>query len=473
MNLRNNFNSFYLSGLLALAIFIVIRFGLEFNGLYGQDSHEYLRYGEALQAAFQSGQDPGDYFWPVNFPLYGAIISLVFHDVNFSMQLISLLAFVGVFIYTIKVLQLIFLNEGNRFLYAYCFLFLSPLVLRAAFLIMSDMLCLFFIMGAFFHFFKYRKEESLADFAVLTFYSLSAVMTRYPSFVVLILPGILTIRQLLIKKELLRTLLAICIAALVLLPHAIIKAKNSTSFIFHEFFMDWSPVNFFRSEFVTQGGGAENYQLPNAVYSFFQVLHPGYLFIGPLLLLLLKKDHFRSIEVKVIAFSVLIYALFLSGIPYQNIRYVLLTFPLGLICLYPAYMIFNTFITKKKLFVPVTIAILSIQIALFCYVFNIFYQRNKFEKEVFSALEGYPKNTLYTFDLDVALRSYHTKHQLVNLITSEIVFKNKALVLFNDQLFNAQWVNTPLALNWSSLNSSHELHQLKTFENGWKLYEIK
>ena len=59
-----------------LLFFVIVRFGLGFNGLYGQDAHEYLRFGKALYQFFLTGTNPGDYIWPVNFPLYGAIFSL-------------------------------------------------------------------------------------------------------------------------------------------------------------------------------------------------------------------------------------------------------------------------------------------------------------------------------------------------------------------------------------------------------------
>ena len=42
--------------------FLVIRLGLNFDGFYGQDSYEYLRYTDALTNYYTSGENPGDYF---------------------------------------------------------------------------------------------------------------------------------------------------------------------------------------------------------------------------------------------------------------------------------------------------------------------------------------------------------------------------------------------------------------------------
>ncbi len=151
----------------------------------------------------------------------------------------------------------------------------------------------------------------------------------------------------------------------------------------------------------------------------------------------------------------------------------MLTFPLVLICLYPAYLSFYNFLSERKLSSLGTAIIIITQITLFSYVFNIVYQRNQFERDVFTALDNYPENVLYTFDIDVALMSYETKHHVINLLTKDIRFKNGELILFNEQRFGPQWGHTNLGSNWSNLKSTHQLIQLKELKDGWKLYEIQ
>ncbi len=390
------------------------------------------------------------------------------------MQVLSVSSFIGITLYTSKILKLIFPNdEGRRPLFLWCFLLLSPLVLRASILIMSDVLCMFFIVGAFYHFFKFEKTGDRIDLYLLVFYSFSAVMTRYPACIVLLTPGILTLIKLVKEKQIIPILLSICIAGVVLMPHVLIKANRSTSFINHEFFMDWSVLNFLKSDFITAGGGSEKHKIPNIIYSFYNIIHPGYLFIGAPLLLFFRRRDFQSNEIKLIWISILLYALFLSGVPYQNLRYVMLTFPLVLICLYPTYTSFYNFLSVRKLAISATVLILMIQITLFCYVFNMSYRRNLFEREVFYTLDKYPKNILYTFDVDVALISYETKHNVINLLTQDILFKEGELILFNEQRFGPQWGHTNLGSNWSNLKATHQLVQLTELKDGWKLYEIR
>ena len=48
-----------------------------FNGLYGQDSFEYLRYSRALHHYLSAGVLPGPFHWPLFYPLSGALLSFI------------------------------------------------------------------------------------------------------------------------------------------------------------------------------------------------------------------------------------------------------------------------------------------------------------------------------------------------------------------------------------------------------------
>lgn len=80
------------------------RFLIDFNGLYGQDSHEYLRYTCRLLDFWTSGSNPGDYFWPMNYPFYGSFLALIIHPVVFALQLLSMLSLVFTSVYLYRLL---------------------------------------------------------------------------------------------------------------------------------------------------------------------------------------------------------------------------------------------------------------------------------------------------------------------------------------------------------------------------------
>ena len=66
--------------------FVVFRYVFDFHGLYGQDAHEYQRYANELQQYYHGVFQPGRFFWPVNFPFFGGLISMMVVGINFAMQ---------------------------------------------------------------------------------------------------------------------------------------------------------------------------------------------------------------------------------------------------------------------------------------------------------------------------------------------------------------------------------------------------
>jgi hypothetical protein len=143
---------FYATLLLIVIGFVLIA---GFNGLYGQDAHEYLRYSKALHEFFVSGKNPGDYFWSIIYPLLGAGLSFILPEI-FSMQIISIISLIISCILLEKILILLY--QEQRILvriYVLLFFFFSPYILRASIVAMSDMLSLVFILAAFYFFYKH------------------------------------------------------------------------------------------------------------------------------------------------------------------------------------------------------------------------------------------------------------------------------------------------------------------------------
>ena len=75
-----------------------------FNGLYGQDSHEYLRFATDWKASGLDRVLVSDFQWPVGYPLLGILLSYLGVPLMWSLNIISLLAAVGVLIYTNKII---------------------------------------------------------------------------------------------------------------------------------------------------------------------------------------------------------------------------------------------------------------------------------------------------------------------------------------------------------------------------------
>ncbi len=110
----NTFKKKFLSYLIPTVIFFAVIFIWKFNGLYGQDSHEYLRYSRSLSLFFSDGKTLNNFFWPVYYPLSGAILSFIKFSNILSLQLISLASFLFAIFYVKRNLRLIYLELQEK-----------------------------------------------------------------------------------------------------------------------------------------------------------------------------------------------------------------------------------------------------------------------------------------------------------------------------------------------------------------------
>ena len=95
-------NYFYLKAGFLTILFFIVRFVLQFDGLYGQDAYEYLRYTNEMYSFFANGTLLGDYFWGIGYPFFGCIFNFFVHDGAVALQLVSLAAALITWIYTDK-----------------------------------------------------------------------------------------------------------------------------------------------------------------------------------------------------------------------------------------------------------------------------------------------------------------------------------------------------------------------------------
>ena len=147
----------------AVFLFLVYRI-IDFNGLYGQDSFDYLRYSRAIHDFFLHGTVPGSFHWPVLYPFAGAIVSFVVPDV-LSLQVVSLLSYGFTIVFLLKILDLISIERSqDSTLFILLFFALSPFILRYSSSAMSDPLALLFISGFCYYYLLYIKEQKNKHF---------------------------------------------------------------------------------------------------------------------------------------------------------------------------------------------------------------------------------------------------------------------------------------------------------------------
>jgi hypothetical protein len=448
-----------------------------FNGLYGQDSYEYLRYTKCLNEFFRSGANPGDYFWPIIYPLTGSVFSFVI-PLPFALQFISVLSLVLAAIYIEKIIFLIFPSERIwARLYVFLFFLLSPYMLRASLVVMSDSLSIFFVVAAWYYFEKYKRSVTSKSFLLFVLFFAAAIATRYAAFIVLLAPAIVIGIKFFKNFRFFSFLAALCIVVALFTPHFLIRSHNPLGFLYHEWVLSWSPLNFFRNKFNTIEG-ISSYSFFNLLYAFFNLLHPAIYFAGIVFLIVCLKIRWQIKDMKIGALvsSIILYALFLAGIPFQNMRFLLLSFPLVVVALFPGYNVIHKYLLKKEWLKYGIVFVLIVQLGLFYKVFNSFYTDNKTEKQVAAEMLKYSNSTLYTFSIDMALKSYGYKGNIINMSQVKIdTLKNKdtnALVLFNVKQFSEEYKNKNPMINWEYLNKSYVLVKIDDMPEGWVLYKL-
>lgn len=447
---------------------------LGFNGMYGQDSFEYLRYSRALHGYFTGGALPGRFWWPLIYPLGGTLFSFLLADI-FSLQTVSIIGYGLAFFFLQKILLHIYPQKAFEIkLYLALFFFLSPFVMRYSSTVMSESLAMAFIMGFFYYYLLFIENQNHNHLLLAAVFGCAAINTRYAAFMVLLIPGIHAF-YLFIKNFRFNYLVYIVLIAIIIfLPNFYLHLYQPGSISEQPHFSHWSFYNYFRRSFTTSDG-LLSYRFPNIAYVFSNLFYPGFIFAGGLLLIFFRIKTIRSSFMKTVAATILLYALFLAGLTFQNDRILILTFPCVLLLLSGTYLEMSARLKKRKAsyFRIMVILVIILQLVLFYRAFRPFYENNKIIKTVAERMLQYPGKRIYTFNIDMALKAYGIKNEIINLWDKKLPdFKPESLVLFNYLNSQEQWKGMNPMLNWEEMNRAHHLKLMENLTGGWKLYEI-
>lgn len=453
-----------------IILFCLIRIVLSFDGLYGQDAYEYLRYTESLGQYYKTGKNPGDYFWGVYYPLLGSFLTFIVGNSALALQLISFISALVSSIYLNKIIELIYKEKTNS-LIIFVFFTLSPIILIHSLLVMSDMLTCAFLLISIYHLLNYLENFKKSSFLIGITFCLIAVLTRYAAIVILLPIGLVVVIKLIKNKHFSLLLYTLPIIPVISLPHVAIKLQNSIQFLSHSWLQNWNILNIFKSDFITQEGPRNNHFI-NLIYICFTFLHPIFMFFGIGIIGYSIKNRFRKWNKYqiLLVVSILVFSLFIGGIPYQNKRYLIPAFALIVIVIYPQVKnIILNFNNKKTMY----LVVFFIQLTLTFYFGKQFYERNKLEKNIVNEMKPLQGNTLYVFDIDVALQGRGLQFNYKNLfIEKYIVYEKNALVLINEKQLEKQWKEKNPLINWENIQKKCVLVKLKTSDKNWSLYKI-
>lgn len=452
-------------------VWAIAYFCFSFDGLYGQDAYEYLRYTEALKTFLTSGKPPGDYFWGVYYPIFGSVLSFIIPNIALVLQLISVFSLVITSVFVDKIIRLIY--KGNALdNIPFLFFTLSPILLIHSVLVMSDLLACCCITIAVYYLLLFLEIAKNKHFLIGITFCVFAVLTRYAAAVVLLPICIPALFNLLKNRNYKLILFSFPIIGFITIPHIFIRSQNSLQFLSHQWLLTWDIFNLFRSDFVTVDGEMHHHFI-NLIYVCFQFLHPVFLFIGVFLFVIsLKTPAFQwNKPQKILLFSMLLYSLFLGGIPFQNKRFLILSFPLVIVFLFPIIKkLLAVFNYRKLVFMSLAI----IQISLAFYFGKTFYERNLLEKTISQEMKQYEGKTLYVFDIDIAMQGRKVVFDYRSLWKTKYPdFEKNALILVNEKQLNKQWKDKNPMMNWEHITTYYKIQKLKNFSGDFNLYRIE
>ncbi len=471
-----NFFKKYSWLIVPILCFAGIRFLLDFDGLYGQDSYEYYRFTKAVHHFIATGEYPGAFFWPVNYPLVGAFFSFVL-PTAWALQLVSFGAFILTLILLKKLLDAEFPEQKNAGLYLLITAVLSPYFFRASLLEMSDMLATLFVLLAIYLWKAYQPtlKKQYAFLFALT--AALAFLTRYVALLVLIPFGFQLLVLFWKEKQAKTFLISVVIFVLACLPQFILQTDSVQEYTNQLVILDWNIVHFFQSQFVTHNGQL-NHPYINLMYVFAPVFHPGYLASGIGLVFFLfryrSKPATPSLFMRLLLVSTVLYLFFLGGIPTQNMRFFIPIFPLVVLLLYKGYLLAQEKLPKPFFLILYLGAALG-QITYFSISFSKLYARHHLEKSMATFIKDIPgEQPVYSFAVEGMLQTRGIERPVKSLYYEQYnQFETDALVVFNLEQFQDQWKGQNPMLNWNQMQKTHSVQELKDFGQGWKIYRIE
>ncbi len=458
-----------------LLLLLGLVFGLlfsGFDGLYGQDAYEYYRCSCELW-----NENAPDCHFPPMYPLYSWIFSVIFGNTS-ALQMVSLFAFIGVMWFLNEIIRLIYGQKQIIILYVLLFGGMSAYFFRGAILGMSDMLTTFFMIGGLYGLLRvYVNRLSLKTYGGLLVFSVffltQAVFTRYASIpLVLYYLGIgafLVFRKISLQKA------AILIVSALVIVGGIAWVQKGfvTGGLTHIHVKGWHLSHFFESVFHTPDGNLR-FRFNNFFFGLFTQIHPGFGLLGVLFVVLLRRDSFTKVLLFLVWIPLGIYVVFLMGIPFQNIRFYILSFPLCVIIFFPPFMRLFGFLEKYQLESIFLTTVFFMQIILCVFALRSIIGLNRNETQMATFVQNRQFHLpIFTLGMEGKLYTTHYAAPVTSLFYKKIThYPDSFLLLVQPKVLETQWKSQNPNVNFQHIMRHYSADTVITFGEGWKLFKI-
>jgi hypothetical protein len=316
----------------ALLIAGVTRLLLPFDGLYGQDAFAYFRFARAIAPHLLHGTPLPELFWPRGYPAAVAALLPLTGGGPFAGQLVSALATAWAAAATFLLMGELDLRRGAgddptaRFVAGLC-VAASGIVLRTGQVVMADGLAIGLaatVLWWFARFLRDRRGPWLVGCAILLAWG---AVTRWQlGLLTLPLGAAAVIDQRARTTPMRWGWWAVATAAglAVLVPQLVAAHHVPHAFEQHEWLRRWNPLNALRRDF-HDNEAHFRYRFPVGIFYLLRLGWPDALF--PTVTALAAVGAWavirerRGLDIALLVGWVAVNGLFISGIPYENPRF--------------------------------------------------------------------------------------------------------------------------------------------------------
>jgi hypothetical protein len=444
-----------------------------YQGLNGQDAHDYLRIARAWTGWFNGGPRPIMVEHPHGFPLAGALLGNAMGSELWALRLLSATALVVVLLAFRKVLRQAFPHDAPVNAFLLTALATAPFLLRYSLVVMSDVPAIALLGVSFLCTYRWVVGQRLIFLFSAAVFSLLALSVRLAAAPIVLLLALAWVHGG-PKGRRARWVAAGSLLMLGLLSLAIFPPTGQLATLVSRLPLgDWSVVHILHRDLVSDDG-ILHYQVPNILYVIGIAVHPGFIPMGVLLLPFVRRGDLQPIHARLALMLAMGYLLFIAGMPYQNDRVLLMAQPFVVLLFFPAFRRAVAYVRTKGLRPSWAIAgLATVQMALFVRAMLPFMHQAQVERELADHVNALHPRHVYTHGMGAAFADYCPNVVVTELWYGAIEhFDHGALVVVRPANLAAQWPGTPPAVNWQRARDQGVI-ELGRYPDGWVVARVR
>ncbi|MBX2892941.1 MAG: hypothetical protein KF734_18670 [Saprospiraceae bacterium] len=275
--------------------------------------------------------------WANGYPMAGAVLRFWVPDASLALQVISWVS-AGLAVWMFERLLQLWApgtSPASRWVFTGLGLAMSPFFIKAGLSVLPDALGLLFFLAALYVGLRVLESRHHKSATWVAMWAVWAGVTQWSASVFL-LPFVVAIGRRMMRRQQWGWVLAMNGVGVATLGFYCFSSSSALGFDAPSW-QEWSLGNLFRRSFESSPGGLAPYLLPNGLYILAPLAHPGFCLPLSLLFLMSKKTDFHHAAQKILLLSLVLFALFVGGLPEQEMRYLLPGFTVLLLFLFPAW----------------------------------------------------------------------------------------------------------------------------------------